>query len=309
MTYIAAKSLRAVFSIAFIVTAVFLLMRLVGDPALAILGPDDFPPEILAEFRALWGLDQPLWQQYVEYVRHAVSGEFGRSFVDNRPALAIVLERLPSTLALMGAALAITLLIGVPAGIVSALRQNRLSDMALSGAAIVFQATPNFVLGVALILVFAVWLRLLPAAGAETWQHGVLPAVTFGASNAAIFARFVRATLLDVLRQPYMLAASARGLSPTILLLRHALPNAGLPLLTVLGFSLGGMVAGSIIVETIFAWPGVGRLTATSVAFRDLAVIQVIALLTMTAMVTTNLAVDLLYAVLDPRIRLSRTAR
>ncbi len=305
MSFIVRKSLRALFSIVFIVTAIFLLMRLAGDPALAILGPDDFPPAVLADFRALWGLDQPVWRQYLDYLANAATGHFGRSFVDNRPALTVVLERLPGTLFLMATALIITLLIGVPAGIIAALKRNHPWDVAVSGAAVIFQATPNFVLGIGLVLVFSVWLRLLPSAGTESWQHVVLPAITFGASNAAIFARFVRATLLDVLRQPYMLAAAARGLSPRILLLRHALPNAGLPLLTILGFSLGGMVAGSIIVETIFAWPGVGRLTATSVGFRDLAVIQVVALFTMTAMVLTNLAVDLLYTVLDPRIRLS----
>ena len=308
MSFALKKLLRALVSVFAIVTAIFLLMRLAGDPTLEILGPDDFPPAVLEDFRARWGLDQSLWQQYLSYLGNAATGDFGRSFLDQRPAFQIVLDRLPNTLLLMALSLAITLLIGIPAGIVAALRHNQFADAAVLAGAMVFQATPNFVLGVVLIFVFSVWLRLLPASGAGDWHHLILPAVTFGASNAAVFARFVRAALLDVLRQPYMLAATARGLPARVLLFRHALPNAALPILTILGFFVGGLIAGSIVVETVFAWPGVGRLTATAVGFRDLAVIQVIAMLVMAAMVTTNLVVDLLYAVLDPRIRLERGA-
>lgn len=309
MSFFLRKLLRAAFSILFVFTGIFLLMRMAGDPALAILGPDDFPPAVLEGFRASYGLDNPLHAQFSTYVGNVLSGDFGSSFLDQRPALNIVMERLPATLALMGVSLVIALVLGVPAGVLAAIRRDRPVDVAFSGAAIVFQATPNFVLGIALLLVFSVWLRVLPAAGAETWAHLALPAITFGASNAAIYARFCRGALLDVLGQPYIAAARARGLSNRVVLWRHALPCAALPLLTVLGFSIGGMIAGSIIVETIFAWPGIGRLTANAVAFRDLAVIQVIAVFSMTAMVMTNLAVDMLYGVLDPRVRVRGRVR
>lgn len=304
MPVLVRKVARVLLSVWLIVTCIFVLMRMAGDPALEILGPDEFPPDILASFRASWGIDQPLWQQYLTYLSNAVEGDFGRSFLDQRSALTVVMERLPQTLTLMSTSLAIMLLIGIPAGIYAALRHNRAADTAVSAAAIVFYAVPNFVLGVLLILVFAVDLRWLPVGGSGDWRHLILPAVTFGASGAALFARFVRSSMLDALRQPYIVAAKARGLPWRTVVLRHALPNAALPVLTILGLTVGGLVAGSIVVETVFAWPGVGRLTAMAVSFRDLAVIQVIVMLVMIAMVTTNLVVDLLYAWCDPRIRL-----
>lgn len=304
MQFVLRKTGRALLSVWLLVTAIFLLMRLAGDPALEILGPDEFPPEVIERFRVQLGLDRPLVAQYTDYLAGAVRGDFGRSFLENRSALDVVAERLSKTLQLMLASLAISLLLGVPAGIIAALRRNELVDTGVTSLALVFQAMPNFVLGVLLILVFAVWLRLLPAGGSEELRHLVLPALTFGASGAAVFARFMRSAVLDVVRQPYIQAVRARGIGGRHLLFGHILPNAALPLLTILGFSIGGLFAGSIIVETVFAWPGIGRLTATAVGQRDLPVVQVIALLVMATMVTTNLLVDLAYAWLDPRIRL-----
>jgi len=306
MAAVVRKVLRALLSVWFVVTVIFVVMRLSGDPALEIFGPEELPEEVMASFRATWGIDKPIWEQYLTYVGNVLQGDFGRSFVEYRSASEIVMERLPKTLALMAASLAITLLIGIPAGIAAALFHNGRLDRVLTVGGMVFYATPNFVLGIALILVFSVWLGVLPVASSEAWESILLPAFTFGASGAAVFLRFVRAAMLDALRQPYVLAARARGLPWRRVVLGHVLPNAALPILTIAGLTVGAMVAGSIVVETMFAWPGIGRLTTTAVGFRDLAVIQVIVFLVMAAMVITNLVVDVLYVVVDPRIRIAK---
>lgn len=309
MMLILRKTARALFSIWLVVTLIFVLMRMAGDPALALFGPDEMPKAALDSFRATWGFDKPIWEQYFTYVSHVLHGDFGRSFVDYRPAVDIVFERLPRTLSLMSVSLAITLLLGIPSGILAALNHNKPLDAALTAGSTFFYAIPHFVLGVALILIFAVWLHLLPVGGSNSWQHMLMPAFTFGASGAAVFTRFVRSSMLEVLRQPYIAAAQARGIPRRTIVLRHALPNAALPVLTIAGLTIGSMVAGSIVVETMFAWPGVGRLTSTSVDLRDLAVIQVIIFLVMTTMVVTNLVVDFLYTVIDPRMRIRSGAR
>lgn len=303
MTLLLSKSLRALFSVWLIVTLIFFLMRMTGDPALALFGPDEVPPEVMDSFRATWGFDRPLLEQYFTYLGNVGRGDLGRSFIEYRPALTIVTERIPNTLLLMGASLLITLLLGVPAGMAAALRHNRPLDGAMTAASIFFYAIPNFVLGIALMLMFSVWLRVLPVGGNGSWQHILMPAFTFGASGAAVFTRFVRASMLEVLRQPYIVAAQSRGIPWVRIVLFHVLPNAALPLLTIAGLTVGSMIAGSVVVETMFAWPGVGRLTATSVGLRDMAVIQVIVLIIMAVMVVTNLLVDFLYTAADPRIR------
>lgn len=304
MTLALRKIGRAIFSVWFLVTMIFILMRMAGDPAMELLGPDETSKEVLDSFRAMWGIDRPIWEQYVNYIGHALQGDFGRSFVEYRPAFDIVLERLPKTLLLMSCSLGVSLLIGVPFGILGALHHNRKIDTVVTTTSMVLHAIPHFILGVALILIFVVWLRLLPVGGSGSWQQLVMPAFTFGASGAAIFSRFIRSAMLEALRQPYVTAAQARGIPWSRIILFHVVPNAALPTLTIAGLMLGSMVGGSIVVETMFAWPGVGRLTATSVGLRDLAVIQVIVFFVMGAMVTTNLTVDLLYTIVDPRIRI-----
>jgi peptide/nickel transport system permease protein len=304
MTLALRKTGRAIFSVWLLVTIIFVLMRMAGDPAMELLGPDETSKEVLESFRSMWGIDRPIWEQYFNYVGHVMQGDFGRSFVEYRPAFDIVVERLPKTLLLMSSSLGVALLIGIPFGIIGALHHNRPMDTVVTTTSMALHATPHFILGIALILIFVVWLRLLPVGGSGTWQQLLMPTFTFGASGAAIFSRFIRSAMLETMRQPYVTAAQARGIPWSRIVLFHVVPNAALPVLTIAGLMLGSMVGGSIVVETMFAWPGVGRLTVTSVGLRDLAVIQVIVFFVMGAMVTTNLAVDFLYTIVDPRIRI-----
>lgn len=293
---------RAALTLWIVVTFTFVILRVTGDPALAIL-PTDSPPEVIARFRTSWGLDQPIWQQYLLYFRNIADGNLGVSFVDRRDALAVVLEKVPKTLLLGIPSLLLTLAIGIPAGIAAALRRDGPLDRAIMTAAVLAHSVPSFVLGILLIGVFAVRLRLVPTSGSDSWAHLVLPVITLGAGGAAVIARFVRSSMLEILGQPYVRTAVAKGVPWRKVVRRHALPNAAIPTVTVIGFLVGGLVAGSVIVESVFAWPGVGRLLVTSVANRDLAVVQVILLLIAATMVTANTIIDLLYGWLDPRLR------
>lgn len=308
MPFILRRALRVTLSVWLVLTGLFFLMRMAGDPVLAILGPDEFSQEVLDIFRANLGIDKPVIEQYFSYISGIFHGDFGRSFLERRPALDIVLMRLPKTIWLMLASLSITLVIGILAGILAALRHNQTTDTVVSLFATVFYAVPNFVLGIVLTLVFAVKLNWLPVGGSNSLESVILPALTFGASGAAIFARFARSAMLESLRQPYITAAKARGLSWRRIVFAHALPNAALPLLTLLGFAVAGLVSGSVVVETIFAWPGVGRLLSYSVGSRDLPVVQVVVVFAMAVMVFTNMAIDLLYSIADPRIRFQKGA-
>jgi peptide/nickel transport system permease protein len=296
---------RALITLWLVVTLTFVILRVTGDPALAIL-PVDSPPEVLAHFRSAWGLDRPILEQYLLYFRNIADGNLGISFIDNRDAVTVVFEKVPKTLLLGMPSLALMLAIGIPAGIAAALRRNGPLDRAIMTFAILAHSVPSFVLGILLIGIFAVKLRLLPTSGSETWGHLVLPMLTLGASGAAVIARFVRSSMLEILRQPYIRTAVAKGVPWRRTVRGHALPNAAIPIVTVIGFLVGGLVAGSVIVESVFAWPGVGRLLVTSVANRDLAVVQTILLLIAATMVTANLAIDMLYLWLDPRLRDAR---
>ncbi|HET7156144.1 MAG TPA: ABC transporter permease, partial [Hyphomicrobiaceae bacterium] len=238
---------------------------------------------------------------YLVYIWNVVHGNFGLSTQNGQDALAVVLERLPATLLLVGCSALVMLLIGVPLGTLAAFRAGgRLDGFIMSGSTLGF-ALPNFFFGMLLILVFSVSLRLLPSGGRGTVWHLILPVVTIGVAKAAIFTRFVRSAVLDALRLPCMTAAKARGLSETRILLWHVFPNSLIPLVTILPLLVGGMIGAASVVESVFAWPGVGRLIVESVAQRNLAVVQVIIMLVAAAMITTNLIVDLLYARLDPR--------
>jgi peptide/nickel transport system permease protein len=288
-----------------VVTLVFVLLRVSGDPLLVLL-PDDTDPRTVEIYRARWGLDRPLPVQYGYYVASVFRGDLGRSFRDGREAMDIVLERVPKTLELGLSALLIGVLLGIPAGTVAALWRGTFVDRTLMMISVLGYSVPSYFLGVLLILLFSLTLRWLPSAGAGTLTHLAMPAMTLGTWIAASLARFTRSAVLDVLEQPYMRTARAKGLTRLAQITRHALPNAAIPTVTLLGLMIGHLIAGSVIVETVFAWPGVGRLTVTSVTSRDLAIVQTIVLLVAASMVTSNLVVDLLYGWLDPRIRRSR---
>jgi peptide/nickel transport system permease protein len=300
--YFAIRIGRAMITIALVVTFAFVVLRLSGDPALIIMGPEA-PPEVIAAFRKAWGLDEPIWMQYFDYFGAIAKGELGRSMRDGRPAIALVFERIPATLMLTIPALLLKLAIGIPGGIFAALHRGSLIDRAVMIGAVAGFTVPSFVLGLVLVLIFAVQLGWLPSGGQETWRHAILPIVTLGIGGAAVLARFTRSAMLEVLGQPYIRTASAKGVSWRAVVLSHALPNAAIPTVTIIGFMVGTLIAGAVVVESVFSWPGVGRLLVVAVANRDLAVVQCILLLVAATMVTSNLIVDFLYGFLDPRLR------
>jgi peptide/nickel transport system permease protein len=293
---------RALFTLVLVVTFAFIVLRLSGDPALLVMSADA-PPEAVAAFRHAWGLDDPLWVQYVRYFGAIFHGDLGNSMRDGRSALTLVAEAIPATLALTVPALIIKIGIGVPAGIYAALHRNSLADRAVMLLAVAGFTVPSFVLGLLLVLVFSVHLGWLPTGGQDSWRSAILPVFTLGIGGAAVLARFTRSAMLEVLGQPYMRTALAKGVPWTAAVRGHALPNAAIPTVTIIGFMVGSLLAGAVIVESVFSWPGVGRLLVVAVANRDLAVVQCILLLIAATMVTANLVVDILYGVLDPRLR------
>lgn len=305
LRYLLSRLLRAVLTIVAVVTFAFVVLRLSGDPALLIMSVDA-PPEAVEAFRAAWGLDQPVWEQYLRYFAQIAQGNLGQSMRDGRPAFTVVMERVPETLALTLPAFAMKLLIGIPAGIYAALNRNRLADRLTMVISVAGFTVPSFVLALILVLIFAVNLGWLPSGGAESWRHAILPVITLGLSGAAILARFTRSAMLEVLGQPYIRAASAKGLPWRRVVTDHALPNAAIPTVTIIGFMVGSLVAGAVVVESVFSWPGVGRLLVVAVSNRDLAIVQTILLLVAITMVCANLIVDMLYGWIDPRLRTAR---
>ncbi|MFO7855148.1 MAG: ABC transporter permease [Paracoccaceae bacterium] len=302
LAYALSRITRALVTIVLIVTAAFVVLRLTGDPATIILGPDA-PPQAYEAFRRNWGLDEPLWVQYLAYFGAVMEGDLGRSMRDGRAALDIVRDRVPMTLALTLPALAFNLVIGLTAGVAAALNRNSWIDRAIMAVSVLGFTVPSFVMGLTLALIFAVKLRWLPSGGSETWAHAVLPVISMGLIGAAVIARFTRSAMLEVLGQPYIRTASAKGLTWREVVLFHALPNAAIPTLTIIGFMVGSLVAGAVVIESVFSWPGVGRLLVNAVANRDLAVVQTILLFVGFAMVLANLIVDLAYGWIDPRLR------
>ncbi|WP_198370562.1 ABC transporter permease [Roseomonas rosulenta] len=302
LRFLAFRIARAALTIAMVVTFAFVVLRMSGDPAQIIMGADA-PPEAVEAFRIAWGLDRPLWEQYFRYFGAILSGDLGRSMRDGRDAIVLVAERIPATLALTVPALLIKVGIGVPAGIYAALHRNSLADRVVMVVAVAGFTVPSFVLGLILVLVFAVQLGWLPSGGQESWRHAILPIITLGVGGAAVLARFTRSAMLEVLGQPFIRTASAKGVPWRMVVTNHALPNAAIPTVTIIGFMVGSLIAGAVVVESVFSWPGVGRLLVVAVSNRDLAVVQCILLLVACTMVCANLMVDLLYGLLDPRLR------
>lgn len=302
--FVLQKLLGAVLTIWAIVTFVFVILRASGDPAAEILG-FEVGPEALEAFRERWGLNRPIWEQYVIYFANLLRGEFGTSLVAGRDALQVVLDRMPKTLYLMGLTTVVTLAIGIPTGIYAALHRGRWLDRTTMAIGVMGFCLPSFVLGIFLMLLLSVTWNLLPTAGSDTWRHYIMPVTTMATADAAVFARFTRSAMLEVLNQPYMRTALAKGITWHKAVRRHALPNTAIPIVTIGGFFVGSMIAGGVVTENVFAWPGIGRLLVSSVANRDSPVVQLIVILIAVSMVTTNLVIDLLYGWLDPRIRRS----
>lgn len=302
LPFLAQRLARAFFTILLVVAGAFVALRLTSDPAVVVLGPNA-PPEAIAQFRTAWGLDQPLWQQFFYYMAGLLRGEFGRSLLDGAQVLPLVGSRVLVTLEIMVPALLIGIVVGVSAGVYAALRHGTAKDRLVMTGAIAGFTVPNFVLGLVLVLIFAVHLHWLPSGGADSWKSAILPVITLSTGWAAVLARFTRSSVVEVLGQPYIRTASAKGLLWRAVIVRHALPNAAIPLVTTVGFMVGGMLAGAVVTESVFSWPGLGQLVVTSVAARDVAVVQCVLLLVAATMVASNMTVDFLYTLLDPRLR------
>ncbi|MEV0286118.1 nickel ABC transporter permease [Kribbella sp. NPDC050820] len=287
------------------VTIIFVVLRLVpGDPAYIMLGPDADQAQVDA-LRAQLGLDHSLIQQYATYLANVVHLDFGQSFRLNADSMSLVLQRVPATIQLATTALLLSLLIGLPLGVIAALRAHSWVDRTISVFSLMGQSTPSFWLGIVLILVFARGLHMFPSAGSGTWSHLVLPTITLALPFLAILVRLTRSGLLEVVHEGYVQTARAKGLGEGIVILVHALRNALIPIVTVVGLQFGALLGGTVIVETVFAWPGVGRLLIDSIGRRDYGVVQASILLVATIFVVINLLVDLLYGFLDPRVRLA----
>jgi peptide/nickel transport system permease protein len=281
---------------------VFLLIHLSGDP-IRLLTPLDAKPEDVERVRRLYGLDRPLVIQYLSFLQNAARGDLGESFRFGQPAFTLVLQRLPATALLALATITLTIVIGIPIGLWAGSRAGRLADWIVSLITFVCISLPSFWLGVLLILLFADRLRLLPASGFDSWRHIMLPAATLAVYTTALITRLVRADIIDTLRADFIRTARAKGVAGRTVLARHALRNALISTVTVLGLQLGNLLGGSVVVEAVFAWPGVGWLMLQGIQTRDLPVVRAVVLVVGTAFVLINLAVDVLYLSLDPRIR------
>ena len=301
--FIAKRAAFALISLAILSVTIFLLMRVAGDPAVLLAAPNATPEE-LAEVRVRLGLDQPLAVQYFSYIGNILRGDFGQSFYYGAPVMELYLSRLPSSLYLATVALAFSLLVGVPVGVLSAIRAGGAWDRAARIFAMLGLALPSFWLGLVFILVFSVNFQWLPSSGSGTSLHVILPAITLGWYFTAAHMRLTRSSMLDVMGSEYIKLARLKGLPEWMVIGKHALRNALIPLVTLAGINLVQMVNASVVVEAIFAWPGIGRLLFEGVSSRDFPVVQGIVIMGGLMVVSVNLLVDVLYAVIDPRIKL-----
>ena len=305
MAYLTRRLLTALIVILGVSTLVFLLIHLVpGDPVEVMLGESAQVADREA-LRIALGLDQPLLQQWLVYMQHLFSLDLGTSLYSRRDITGLLVERIPPTALLALASIVIALVIALPLGMIAAVKKGTRWDTGVMAITMLGISIPNFWMGPLLILFFSIWLGWLPVSGPPGPGTLVLPALTLGTAMAALLARMVRSTLLEILHEDYMRAARARGLSSIAILFRHGLPNAALPIITVLGLQMGALLAGAVITETIFSWPGIGQLTIDAIQRRDYPVVQACVLLISLTYVCINLVTDLAYAWLDPRVRLA----
>ena len=304
-TYILRRVAQSALTLLGVSVLVFIILRVLpGDPARMLL-PDGAPESAVAELNRQLGLREPLIVQYGLFLRSVAQGDFGQSFQYRAPALRVVLERLPATVQLTVVAMLVTIAAGVSLGIITAVLRGTRYDVAGTILAVLGQSLPNFWLGIMLILFFGVALRWLPTSGFTSWTSLVLPAVTLAAFPTALVARLTRSSMLEILNRDYIRTGRAKGLAEQSVVLRHALRNAAIPVLTVIGLQIGALLGGAVITESVFAWPGMGKLIVDAIFFRDFPVVQTVLILSATVFVAINLLVDLLYTVIDPRIRYS----
>jgi ABC-type dipeptide/oligopeptide/nickel transport system permease component len=300
--------LRIMYSIVTLVIlsmTIFTIVRLTGDPALLMAEPGA-RPEDLERVRQQWGLDRPWPAQYISFMQNVVTGELGKSFNYRLPVSELYFQRLPNSLQLALAATVISLLVGIPAGIISAVRVNSLWDNLGKVIALLGLSIPGFWLGLVLILVFSVWLRWLPTSGTGDWRHLIMPAIALGWYFSASLLRLTRSSMLEVMRSEYIKLARLKGLPETVVIAMHAFKNALIPVFTLAGVNLVVMVNAAVIIEVIFAWPGIGRLLYEGIFQRDFPLVQGVVVMAGFMIIGVNLIVDVLYAFIDPRIRLTR---
>lgn len=288
--------------------ASFFMLHLTGDPAIAILGPDT-TDEALAQLREELGLDRPIFVQYLDFLGGALRGDFGDSTRYRQPALDLFMERVPATIELTLASLAISIVFGVVIGVLAAVFRNSGVDIFVRVAALVGQAIPGFFLGIVMIIIFGARLNWLPTGGRGTLLHIILPAIALGTYYTAITSRFVRGAMLEVLSSDYIRTAHAKGVRRLVVIMRHALRNALVGVVTLIGLQLGNLLGGAVVIETVFAWPGVGRLAVQAIYARDFPLVQVIIMIAAFIFVVVNLVTDLTYRLLDPRIRVAGGGR
>lgn len=300
--YLARRLLQTIPVLLIVTVLVFALVRLSGDPVTLML-PEDASAAQVALLREALGLDRPLPEQYLRFLSGLLRGDLGTSLrYGNQSALLVVLERLPATLLLAASALAIAVALSLPLGVLAARYRNRWPDHAAAALSVLGEAMPSFWLGIMLMLVFSVQLGVLPVSGRGGPEHLVLPAVTLGVGLAALLTRILRSSLLEVLSLDYVRSARAKGLLGRAVLLKHALRNALLGYVTVLGLQVASLLAGAVVTEQVFAWPGVGLLAIQAITSRDMAVVQAVVLVSTLVVMLANLLVDLVYVVIDPRI-------
>jgi ABC-type dipeptide/oligopeptide/nickel transport system permease component len=302
LPFLASRLLRAAIALWLVSTVVFVVMRLSGDPVPLLL-PPDAPRSEIFRVRAELGLDRPLPVQYAVFVGNVLRGDFGRSIHFRQPALQVVLGYLPATLELGLTAFVLAVLVALPIGVLSAVRRNSVIDQAAMGLALVGQSAPTFFIGILLILIVSLKLGLLPTSGRGDWHNLALPALTLGAFAMASIARLTRSAVLEVLRADYVRTARAKGVSEALVVAKHTLKNAAVPIVTITGLQFGTLLGGAVVTETVFAWPGIGRLAIQSIYNRDYPVVQCTVLLSAVLFIVINFCIDLLYGLLDPRAR------
>jgi ABC-type dipeptide/oligopeptide/nickel transport system permease component len=303
--YIIRRTCYSLITLVILSFTIFAVVRMTGDPAVLMAEPGA-RPEDLARVREQWGLNRPWPVQYASFMQNVLRAELGKSFNYRLPVSELYLQRLPNSLQLALAATLISILIGVPAGLLSAVRVNGLWDNVGKILALMGLSIPGFWLGLVLILVFAVWLRWLPTSGAGDWRHLILPSIALGWYFAASLLRLTRSSMLDVLRSEYIKLARLKGLPEALVIAMHAFKNALIPVFTLAGVNLVIMINAAVVIEVIFAWPGIGRLLFEGIFQRDFPLVQGVVIMAGFMIVGVNLLVDILYAVIDPRIRLTR---
>lgn len=304
LRYIIRRLLQSILVVIGVTFASFGMVYLSGDPVVA-MADQNWTNEQIEQVRRDLGYDRPWYVQYASYLGNLAQGDFGVSIRQRQPTLDLIKERLPATAQLAATALVISVAVSIPVGIISATRRNRAEDHISMLFALIGQSMPVFWLGLMLILIFSVELRWLPVAGRSGFSSLILPAITLAALSTGRNARIIRSSLLEVLSQDYVRTARAKGLMDRVVLFRHAVRNALIPVVTLIGLEIGALMSGAVITETIFAWPGIGRLTVQAVYAKDLPLVQASVTILALIFVAVNLLVDLLYSYLDPRIRLS----